>query len=42
MATTDTVEPKLPYATRPLTMHGTTVEVYLIPDDKKAEVLERG
>ncbi len=32
-------ESKLPYPTRPLKVQGGTVEEYLIPDDKKAEVL---
>lgn len=31
---------KLPYPTRPLKVHGGTVEEYDIPDDKKAEVLQ--
>ncbi len=33
-------EEKLPYPTRPLKVHGGTVEEYIIPEDKKAEVLE--
>lgn len=33
-------EAKLPYPTRPLKVQGATVEEYVIPDDKKAEVLE--
>ena len=32
-------ERKLPYPTRPLKVQGGTVEEYIIPDDKKAEVL---
>jgi len=32
-------EAKLPYPTRPLKTAGSTVEEYIIPDDKKAEVL---
>ena len=34
------IEEKLPYPTRPLKVHGGTVEEYIIPEDKKAEVLE--
>ena len=34
-------EGKLPYPTRPLKVQGGTVEEYVIPDDKKAEVLEQ-
>jgi len=37
----DPTESKLPYPTRPLKVQGGTVEEYLIPDDKKAEVLEQ-
>ena len=33
-------ESKLPYPTRPLKVRGGIVEEYLIPDEKKAEVLE--
>ena len=33
-------EIKLPYPTRPLKVHGGMVEEYIIPDEKKAEVLE--
>jgi len=33
-------EAKLPYPTRPLNMHGSTVEEYIIPEDKKADVLK--
>ena len=32
---------KLPYPTRPLKVHGGTVEEYIIPDEKKAEVLQQ-
>jgi len=32
-------ESKLPYPTRPLKVQGSTVEEYIIPEDKKAEVL---
>ena len=32
-------EAKLPYPTRPLEVGGGTVEEYVIPEDKKAEVL---
>lgn len=31
---------KLPYPTRPLQVQGGTVEEYIIPEQKKAEVLE--
>jgi hypothetical protein len=34
-------EGKLPYPTRPLQVCGGTVEEYIIPDDKKAEVLKQ-
>ena len=37
----DTSEGKLPYPTKPLKVHGGIVEEYIIPDDKKAEVLEQ-
>ncbi|NLL82819.1 MAG: hypothetical protein GX230_01085 [Lentisphaerae bacterium] len=33
-------EKKLPFPTRPLKVVGGVVEEYIIPDDKKAEVLE--
>jgi hypothetical protein len=33
-------ESKLPYPTRPLKVQGGTVEEYIIPKDKKAEVLK--
>lgn len=33
-------ESKLPYPTQPLQVQNGTVEEYIIPDDKKAEVLE--
>jgi hypothetical protein len=33
-------EKKLPYPARPLKVHGGTVEEFIIPEDKKAEVLE--
>ena len=32
---------KLPYPTRPLRVQGATVEEYIIPDEKKGEVLEK-
>lgn len=32
---------RLPYPTRPLEVHGGTVEEYIIPEDKKAEVLKQ-
>lgn len=34
------IDVKLPYPTRPLQVQGGTVEEYIIPDEKKAEVLE--
>jgi hypothetical protein len=37
----DTSEVKLPYPTRPLEVHGGTVEEYIIPDEKRAEVLDQ-
>jgi len=37
----DTTEVKLPYPTRPLEVHGGTVEEYIIPDEKRAEVLDQ-
>jgi len=33
-------ESKLPYPTRPLAVHGGTVEEYIIPDEKREEVLD--
>ncbi len=33
-------EKKLPFPTRPLKVQGGVVEEYIIPDDKRAEVLE--
>ena len=36
-----TGEPRLPFPTRPLKVHGGTVEEYVIPDEKKMEVLEK-
>ena len=35
----ESTEGKLPYPTRSLKVQGGTVEEYIIPDDKKAEVL---
>ncbi|MDD2229421.1 MAG: hypothetical protein PHY48_08420 [Candidatus Cloacimonetes bacterium] len=32
---------RLPYPTRPLEVHGGTVEEYIIPEEKKAEVLKQ-
>lgn len=32
---------KLPFPTRPLKVQGGTVEEYIIPDEKRAEVLEQ-
>jgi hypothetical protein len=32
---------KLPFPTRPLKVHDAVVEEYIIPEDKKAEVLEQ-
>jgi hypothetical protein len=32
---------KLPYPTRPLNVQGATVQEYIIPEDKKGEVLEQ-
>jgi len=37
----DTPEEKLPYPTKPLKVHGGMVDEYIIPDDKKAEVLDQ-
>ncbi len=34
-------EEKLPFPTRPLEVHGGTVEEYIIPPEKKAEVLDQ-
>jgi hypothetical protein len=34
-------EEKLPYPTRPLKVQGGTVEEYIIPGDKKSEVLQQ-
>lgn len=34
-------EKKLPFPTRPLRAHGEVVEEYVIPDDKRAEVLKK-
>lgn len=39
--TSDSSEGKLPYPTMPLQVHGGVVEEYIIPDDKKAEVLDQ-
>ena len=36
-----TGEPSLPFPTRPLKVHGGIVEEYVIPDEKREEVLER-
>jgi hypothetical protein len=38
---TDPEERKLPFPTRPLRVGGDVVEEYIIPDDKKQEVLEQ-
>jgi hypothetical protein len=35
----DDEEPRLPFPTKPLVIHGREIEEYLIPDDKRAEVL---
>jgi len=37
----DYTEEKLPFPTRPLEVHGGTVEEYIIPADKKQEVLDQ-
>ncbi len=37
---TEADDPRLPFPTRPLKVHGGTVEEYVIPDEKKAEVLK--
>jgi hypothetical protein len=34
-------EGKLPFPTRPLEVQGAVVEEYIIPDDKKQEILEQ-
>ena len=34
-------EPRLPFETKPLTINGEQIEEYVIPDEKKAEVLEQ-
>lgn len=34
-------EPRLPFPTRPLKVHGGTVEEYVIPAEKKGEVLKQ-
>ena len=34
-------EPKLPFPTKPLLLNGKKVQEYIIPDDKKKEVLEQ-
>jgi hypothetical protein len=39
--TTGLAEGKLPYPTRPLRVHGGVVEEYIIPEEKKAEVLDQ-
>jgi len=36
----DPEEPRLPFPTKPLTINGIEVEEYVIPDDKKEEVLQ--
>ncbi len=35
-----TTDEKLPFPTRPLEVRGRTVEEYIIPEEKKAEILE--
>jgi len=37
----ETGEPRLPFPTRPLKVHGGTVEEYVIPDEKREEVLKK-
>lgn len=37
----NTPDEKLPFPTKPLEVFGRVVEEYIIPDDKKAEVLEK-
>jgi hypothetical protein len=32
-------DPRLPFPTKPLVINGTKIEEYIIPDEKKAEVL---
>lgn len=34
-------EPRLPFPTKPLVINGTKIEEYIIPDEKKAEVLKQ-
>lgn len=34
-------DPRLPFPTRPLRVQGATVEEYVIPEDKKAEILQK-
>lgn len=41
MQPTKLPEGKLPYPTRPLKVQGGTVEEYIIPDERKAEVLQQ-
>jgi hypothetical protein len=38
---TEIDEPRLPFPTRPLKVHGGVVEEYVIPGDKREEVLEK-
>ncbi|MCK4273171.1 hypothetical protein KAX22_10980 [bacterium] len=38
---TEADDPRLPFPTRSLKVHGGTVEEYVIPDEKKAEVLNK-
>lgn len=38
---TEADDPRLPFPTRPLKVHGGTVEEYVIPNEKKAEVLNK-
>lgn len=40
-AANDPGEPELPYPTRPLVLANGIVEEYIIPDEKKEEVLEQ-
>jgi hypothetical protein len=37
----ESTEGKLPYPTRPLKVQGGTVEEYVIPDEKRSDVLEQ-
>lgn len=37
----DLIEPRLPFPTRTLQVPGGNIEVYVIPDGKKGEVLEK-